>query len=323
MAVPAEPVLFQLCDLAGRARGTGFLADDLGTLVTTHEAVDGLSRLVLRAPGGAGEIAETAAITPLPGRDLALVATSGLGAGPLVVATERPPGSTVLVWFDRWLPANVTGLADVTYTATDRFHTIEGALELDLPPQVTDQLRLNPRATGAPVLDAATGAVVGVLAGAVHTPYRASGFALPLRPSAGSPPDPQHAPLARLLARNDATVPGWGRDLNLAGALHLTGATVATATAALTAPGRRRPRPDVERELHDFGESDASVLALVGDPGTGRSTELAAWAARRAGGSTPRPTIWLRGADLRADDSGVRAALARSLAEAGRVAGSL
>ncbi|WP_234325705.1 hypothetical protein, partial [Streptomyces sp. NRRL S-146] len=45
-AVPAD-ALVRIHDLAGRPRGTGFLADHHGTLITSHEAVDGLPRLVL------------------------------------------------------------------------------------------------------------------------------------------------------------------------------------------------------------------------------------------------------------------------------------
>ncbi|MFC5242919.1 hypothetical protein, partial [Streptomyces atrovirens] len=42
-------VLVRLHDLAGRPRGTGFVADHHGTVITGHEAVDGLPRLVLHA----------------------------------------------------------------------------------------------------------------------------------------------------------------------------------------------------------------------------------------------------------------------------------
>ncbi|MBR7671896.1 hypothetical protein KDA82_02340, partial [Streptomyces daliensis] len=89
------PTLVRICDLAGRTRGTGFLADDLGTLVTSHEAVDGLRRVVVHAPterpGRSGDaaapscLAEADAITPLPEWDLALVRTAGLGVAPEVI----------------------------------------------------------------------------------------------------------------------------------------------------------------------------------------------------------------------------------------------
>lgn len=41
--------LVRIRDLAGRPRGTGFVADHHGTVITSHEAVDGLPRLVLHA----------------------------------------------------------------------------------------------------------------------------------------------------------------------------------------------------------------------------------------------------------------------------------
>ncbi|GAA3000828.1 hypothetical protein GCM10010447_32810 [Streptomyces fulvorobeus] len=61
------------------------------------------------------------------------------------------------------------------------------------------------------------------------------------------------------------------------------------------------------------------MLALVGAPGTGRTTELAALAARRAQGSVPALTLWLRGADLLAGDASVADAVARTLRRSGRI----
>ena len=72
------------------ARGTGFLADGDGTMVTSHEAVDGLARLVLHAPGGQLCLVEAAAITALPEQGLALVATEGLSVPPQAVAAGGP-----------------------------------------------------------------------------------------------------------------------------------------------------------------------------------------------------------------------------------------
>ncbi|MYS40382.1 hypothetical protein GTY23_03770, partial [Streptomyces sp. SID5998] len=59
-------------DLAGRPRGTGFAADHHGTVLTSHEAVDGLARLVLHAPGAGGRscVVGADAVTALPGLDL-------------------------------------------------------------------------------------------------------------------------------------------------------------------------------------------------------------------------------------------------------------
>ncbi|WP_329812731.1 hypothetical protein, partial [Streptomyces sp. GSL17-113] len=62
--------------------------------------------------------------------------------------------------------------------------------------------------------------------------------------------------------------------------------------------------------------SGAAVLALVGAPGTGRTTELAAVAARRARAAAAAPSVWLRGAELRPDDTCLREAVGRALAAA-------
>ncbi|WP_251016366.1 serine protease [Streptomyces sp. ISL-99] len=332
-ALPSSPpvTLVRICDPAGRPRGTGFVADDRGTVVTSHEAVDGLTRIVLHAPGepgGPGErtcLAEADAITPLPETDLALVRTEGLGVRPVPVAVRDRIGTGTYVRLAAggWREARVLRPVTVTYTATDRFHLIDHAVELAMGTAGSDALRLGGPAAGTPVLDAETGAVLAVLGTALCAERRAAGFAVPLRAAAAAWPD---GPLAELLRRNAATVPGFGPDLNLAGALQLT------ATSAGPGPGRWQgpvERPETAREFTAFSASSASsasagalVLALVGDPGTGRTTELAALAERCAQGPEPAPTLWLRGADLRAGDTSVADAVGRALRQAGRIVGA-
>ncbi|SFF60819.1 hypothetical protein SAMN05216251_12123 [Actinacidiphila alni] len=312
-----DGALVRVCDLAGRPRGTGFLADSGGTMITSHEAVDGLARLVLHAPGEQVCLVEAEAITALPETGLALVATEGLSLPPLSIAPGGPadPERRIRLRAPQWTGGVVLGTASVTYTATDRFHLLDGVYELGL--DGTDMSRVAPQASGAPLIDATTGAVLAVVATALHAGHRAAGFAVPLRAGAGTP-----EPLAALLARNAATVPAYGPHLNLAGALQLTGTSVGSAAG----PGQwREPveRPEVADALGEFlalrGAAAPLVLGLVGDPGTGRSTELAALAARRARGAEPAPTVWLRGAELRPGDGGVKDAVERSLRTAARI----
>ncbi|WP_031029439.1 trypsin-like peptidase domain-containing protein [Streptomyces sp. NRRL WC-3725] len=305
-----DAALVRIRDLAGRPRGLGFLADHEGTLLTSHEAVDGLPRLVLHA-GDRTCVVGPDAVTALPGLGLALVRTEGLGVEPLpLTVRERiDAGTYVHVAAGCWREARVLAATQVTYTATDRFHLLDDALELAIGTAGRDALRLGGGAAGGPVLDARTGAVVGVLGTALHSAQRDAGFAVPLRPADG--------PLADLLARNAATVPAYGADLNIAGILQLT----------MTSMGQDGPasalepveRPDIVRELAAFAAGDRPVLGLVGAPGSGRTTELVALAARRARGERPAPTLWLRGADLKATDDSVADVARRTLARAARI----
>ncbi|MET8248749.1 trypsin-like peptidase domain-containing protein [Streptomyces sp. NPDC005202] len=413
-------------DLAGRPRGTGFAADHHGTVITSHEAVDGLARLVLHAPGAGDRtcVVTADAVTELSALDLALIRTEGLGVDPLPVTVRDriETGTYVRIAAGCWREARVLGAASATYTATDRFHLLEDVLELAIGTAGRDALRLGGGAAGGPVLDAATGAVVAVLGTALQSGHRDAGFAVPLRPTEG--------PLAELLARNAATVPAYGADLNLAGVLELTATSVdqdgppgalpgATGPAQARGPapvgsvgragvagpapvgsvgragvaglgsvgsvgqagavdlrpveaggqaggpGRRpvesgrpaaapepgpsaavpelgrsaavpelgrsaavpelgRPvvpveRADVVRELTAFTESPSRVLALVGASGSGRTTELAALAARRTRGAAPAPTLGLRGADLSEADTSVADGARRALDRAARI----
>ncbi|MFH8469822.1 trypsin-like peptidase domain-containing protein [Streptomyces sp. NPDC017991] len=331
----ADGSLVRILDLAGRPRGTGFVADHHGTVVTSHEAVDGLSRLVLYAPAGDRTCLVPAdSVTALPALGLALVHCDGLGGLtplPITVRDSVETGTYVRIAAGGWREARVLGSSAVTYTATDRLHLLDRALELAIGTAGSDALRLGGGAAGGPVVDAATGAVVAVLGTALHSDRRVGGFAVPL--SAGGPAP--CGPLARLLARNAATVPAHGDDLNLAGVLELT-ATVES--PAGSDEGLSVERASVVREFTAFSEGpwhpphgsytpynpcDASgsygVLALVGAPGSGRTTELAGLAARRNRGAEPAPTLWLRGADLRDTDLSVADAARRTLERAGRI----
>ncbi|WP_435173569.1 serine protease [Actinacidiphila sp. bgisy145] len=313
--------LIRVCDLAGRPRGTGFLADREGTLITSHEAVDGLARLVLHAPGDQVCLVEAEAVTPLPGCGLALVATEGLDVRPLPIA---PPGSgaghrdrRAVLRLPQPAAATVLGTTSVTYTATDRFHLLEGVHELAL--DGADLAAAGPQASGTPVVDAATGAVLAVVVTALHSGHRAGGFAVPLHPGAAP------APLAELIVRAAATVPAYGAHLNLAGALRLADASVDAAAGAGEPCREAVPRPGIAAALDHFlsrrGEAAPLAAGLVGEPGTGRSTELAALAARRREAADPAPTVWVRGAELRPGDGSVKDAVERALRAAARVVG--
>lgn len=315
----AGPALVRIEDLAGRPRGTGFLADHHGTLVTSHEAVDGLPRLVLYGAGDRCRVVSADAVTPLPALDLALVRTEGLGLPPLPVTVRggAGTGAYVRIAAGGWREARVLGSTAVTYTATDRLHRLDAALELAVGTAGRDALRLGGGAAGGPVLDPATGAVVGVLGTALSSDHSDVGFAVPLHPRAPG----AAGPLAELLAENAATVPAYGADLNLAGVLELTGTAV-----GLDGPpgGTGLPEP-VERaavvaEFSAFTTGPAAVLGLVGAPGSGRTTELAALAARRA--RSGYPTLWLRGCELRDDDASVADAAHRALTRAASAVGT-
>ncbi|MGN9795054.1 trypsin-like peptidase domain-containing protein [Streptomyces sp. OZ13] len=295
--------LVRICDPAGRPYGTGFVADDLGTVVTGHDVVHGLPRPVVRPLDGGGPAIEADSVTPLPGSGLALLHTSGLRVVPLPIgARERvEPGTYVRLVAGGWREARVLA-------------TTHGVLELAIGTDGSDALRLVGGATGGPVLDAATGAVLGVLAAPPPPGTATSGvLAHPLGTA-------RSEPHAELLRRNAATAPAYGPDLNLAAVLELTATSLAQAAGPDVWP-EPVPRPDIAEEFAAFTANDgaALVLGLAGAPGTGRTAELRALAARRAQGPRPAPTLWLRGADVRAGDTSLADAVARALRGAARI----
>lgn len=308
--------LVRICDQAGRPRGTGFVADDRGTVVTAHQATTAPGPLLLHGTDGRTCSVGPDDITALPALGLALLRTGGpetLDVEPLPIAVREraEPGSYVGIAAHGRREARVLGTAPATYTAPDGSHPVPAALELALGTDGRDAVRSGGAAIGGPVTDPATGAVLGLLCTALTTPYEAGGLALPI-------PRGADAALDALLVRNATAAPAYGPDLNLAGAFQLTATSVGSADGpkARTAPVERA---DVTAEFAAFEAGTGLVLGLVGGPGTGRTTELAALAARRADGAAPAATLWLRGADLLADDTSVADAADRTLTRSARI----
>ncbi|MER7771925.1 serine protease [Kitasatospora sp. NPDC096140] len=305
--------LLRIRDLNGRLHGLGFVADPQGGVLTAHESVAGLDRVVLHTPGGQTRVLGPDAVLPLPEHGLALLRTDAVGGLPV----PPLPAAAVGGGHEVLLPALAgddgravvlrCGLLGVTGAGYGG-HRLGGVLLLDVP--VVGGVTVP---AGSPVLDARSGAVVALAAPAVRGPQH--GGALPAVAVAGGAVEVAEA-LAGLLARNAAAAPAYGPALNLAGVLRLTAAQLAGAGAG---PGRvaalaadRVDRPDGLTG----DEPAATVTALVGAPGSGRSTELAALAARRSGAARPLPTLWLRGADLRAEDRSLAEPVERALAAA-------
>ncbi|MFJ9761856.1 trypsin-like peptidase domain-containing protein [Streptomyces sp. NPDC101149] len=311
----AGPGLVRLYDRAGRPRGTGFAVDHDGTVVTGHEAVDGIDGLLFQGPDERVCVVGAEAVTPLPHAGLALVRTEGLGLAPLpVTARDRiEAGTYVRIAAGGWREARVLGTTPVTYRAQDRPHHLDAALELAIGTAGTEALRTAGGAAGGPVLDARTGAVLAVLGTALHTEHRTTGLAVPLRGLGQR--------LEAVLARNAETVAAYGPDLNLAGVLALTGAATPATTGPYDAHFGPEPvrRAAALREFAAFEKGSAAVLGLVGPPGSGRTTELASLAARRTRGPRPAPVLWLRGVDLEGPDTSLADAARRALERAYRI----
>ena len=303
-ADPARALL-RISDRDGTPRGLGFVADHRGTVLTAHQTVAGLDRIVLRTPCGLTRVLDRDSVLLLPGQGLALLRTEdvgGLPTPPLPIATGAAAAvAGRLVAVPGQLPSDgdgsvtllqggVLGHAPAGHTSAG--HTPAGALLLDLP-------RLTgPPTAGAPVLDAENGAVLGVVCPAPGGPRPAGARSVAVLAAV---PAGGEAEVARLLARNAAGVPGYGRALNLAGVLRLASAQLAAASAG-PAVVAELAADRVDRPDGLVGEEpQAAVTVLLGAPGSGRSTELAALAVRRAGSRRALPTLWLRGADLEAD----------------------
>ncbi|MEV8098707.1 serine protease [Kitasatospora sp. NPDC085879] len=314
---PAD-ALVGIRDETGRHRGLGFTADLQGTVVTAHETAAGPAALVLLLPDGTLVPLGPDAVELLPEHGLALLHPAAAGpprpalpisghtgraAAGRPLALLRPPAAGTAP--GPVTPVAAVGRCTAALLLPEGFHAVPDTLLLDLPPEAA--------LPGTPVLDADSGAVLAVLAPALRAEGAGTVPAAPLGV----------AGLHRLVRRNAESVPGHGAALNLGGVLRLAAVQLDTAAgpsraaelAAAPATGLAAGRTDRADGLTGEEPLDPHTV-LVGAPGSGRSTELAALVRRRATGERPLPTLWLRGADLAPGDTSLAEPVARALAGA-------
>ncbi|WP_405013266.1 serine protease [Kitasatospora sp. NBC_01539] len=305
-------------DAHGYPTGLALPLDRHGTLAAPLEALTGPGGRVLHLPGGRTAVLAPGGVHALGTSGLALLHTAPPDRpdGPEQPEQSERPGRTdgphpavaalredaALAVLHR--PAPDAAPVLLPCTPAGRLHA-PAAVLLRLPATAV------PPAAGAPVVDTATGAVVALLAPGLTGARADTAAALPLA----------HVLPADLLLRNAESAPAFGAALNLGGILALAATALASATAG-PCPVAALAADRVERPDGLTGEEPtATVTVLQGTAGSGRSTELAALAARRSARPHPLPTLWLRGADLAPADGSLAEALHRALAGAARTLG--
>ncbi|WP_152627653.1 trypsin-like peptidase domain-containing protein [Streptacidiphilus melanogenes] len=296
------PGLVCVSDSRGTLRGLAFAVDHDGTLVTAHEVVDGLAGVRLACSDGRSARVAPGGIVALPALGLALLRTDIPPGAPWPLADGAGTRLVSVPGHGAVLQGAVAGLVTARYEESERFWLLPDVWQLSLE-QAPSGLPVH--AAGGPVVDAETGAVVGVATAALRSRRRGAVLAVRLGAVAADPV------LADLVARNAETVPAHGRALNLAGVLELAAAGIDA--AATEAAARRVPRADGLLESVQGWDPVRPVLGVVGEAGSGRTTELAALALQRTRAAYRLPTLWLRGADLAAGDASVLDAADRVL----------
>lgn len=286
--------------------GTGFVIDDSGSVLTCHHVVDGLASVGVRGPDGLIRVADD--VITAADVDLALIRVHGLAARPLPLAAQSQAATAY--WtkgFHRYgeeirasfpVRGTITGRTSVSYAGYD----IDGVLVLR--DDVIDE-----GLSGAPVLDPAAGVVIGVVSANLLNDVP-TGLAVPIERAAA------HPALARDVAANQETVPAYGAYLNGAAARRLCAEATESEVQVLADLrgldlARRVSRTEVEAALRGFLADDGPIFALVGPSGTGKSTELAAFARQ-----LPGRVLLLRGSSIQPGRAGLGQALEDVLANA-------
>ena len=195
----------------------------------------------------------------------------------------------------------VTGTTSVSYETMTSEYRMNGVLVLRGD-------SINAGLSGAPVLDLENEAVIGVVSTRFSNDSWRGGFAVPVALAAANPA------LAAVVQRNQASVPAYGAYLNAPAARTLCAEITDSEIEKLTRLRgvhlpRRVPRRDAETVIGEFLGGNSPILAIFGQSGVGKSTELAALARRLHGRS-----LLLRGSSLtRGGSGGLGAAIQAAL----------
>jgi hypothetical protein len=306
----ADAALVAVVAEDGQVVGTGFAIDSQGTVLTCHHVVDGLGSIRLLGKNGTIHAVNRGDVVLAPEVDLALIRVPGLNREPLPLAADSDGAAQYWTKGFHRIGDEVRGSFPVQGSIIGRTpisYSVRTDYRFDVVLVLRDDV-IEAGLSGAPVLDPATGVVIGVVsAGDQHG--LPSGFAIPIELAAA------HHALAHDIAANRRTVPAYGRYLNAPAARRLC-ADVTNSEIQTLASMRgldltqRVARTYVEAALRSFLASDAQIFALVGPSGVGKSTELAAFAQR-----SPHQMLMLRGSSMRPEWTGLGQAIEVTLAK--------
>lgn len=272
----AERAIVRVCAPDGATKGTGFFVNDSGLVLTCDHVVSQLDAILVQThDGGQRYIGRSTRGQRFPEVDLAIISTGLSSISPLPVDFGYDVG--MKVWTKGFqfqsssitaafpLRATISGTTNIRYKVGEQLYQPGTVL-------VLSDAEINEGLSGAPLIDEATGVVVGV----VNTRFRqGGGFALPF-----SGEGKYSRTLNEIIAWNRRHIPRYGGFLNTAGARVLCKTQVQQAIQSLQDNGLFLPefsfeRPDLNERINQFLNSDALIMPVVGPAGTGKTTLLA------------------------------------------------
>jgi Trypsin-like peptidase domain len=266
--------------------GTGAIVGPKGVVLTCHHNVFGHKAVKVRRNSLPSEehVVESNAFSLSDKWDLALLNTN-FEAGTDVLPLESPHERGE--WFSRGFQDADLGFRDSVRLRG--YFDRAGGRSYDLPSGTRYVLeealdlrgdRISGGTSGAPLLNAKSEAIVGVIASALDDSLQwasvsGRGVAVPINAAAAAWPD-----LKKILLDNVQSVARFGPQPNFIGATQLCRAFGESLIEALRQEGIFDPSRSIEREgvkrlLGEFLGSDATVMPILGPAGTGKTYLLA------------------------------------------------
>lgn len=274
--------------------GTGSVVSELGDVLTCHHVVDGKYNVRVRRAGQTHDSDEL--IGDLQ-RDLALVRCPTLRTEPAPVASDRSSWQGASYWTAGYqlqseaLAGALPAAGRVEGTVVVRYAGPTSNYRVNLMTLVGDSYDAG--LSGAPVVDVASGAVIGVVTSKFIPSGTVCGFAVPLAPVAGG-----EERIDQLLDLNRQNIPRFGSDMNRPGGIELCtlqrhNAILGLKSSRVMLSDHLIDRATLYKRFDALVGKEFPIIAITGASGTGKSNLMAQLTMR-----FPGPAILLRGIDV-------------------------
>jgi hypothetical protein len=268
--------IVRLRSVDGDVLGTAFPIAP-GLLLTCHHVVASLATVMAETYEGPEIECTVRKDRTLATADLAILAAKGETPAPLPISSHKAlTGDWWTYGFRRTEAKNRSGLParghlsstrSVSYAPGRQPYELEEVLTLEGG-------TIEEGFSGAPLFDADWGVVIGVVNADFTGKEDVAGFAIPIRMAA------EIGTLARRLQQNAKSVIACGPYLNalaaeLACRRQVRRLLAPLETGDVVVTDKRIPRLEVEKSVTKFVDSTSNVAVVIGDSGSGKTTELA------------------------------------------------
>ncbi len=289
-----RPGVVRIIDPAGETRGTGFVV--ARRVFTCAHVVENVSLGELAVEAGGGGIVAVRSLVVNLDLDVAMLEI-GIELPSLAIGSFERPAEVLSIGFPdvEGVTGPIVMWDEISGNTAIRYGESGATFALPDVWSLPNGL-VAPGSSGAPLIDAASGAVVGMIVAGLDSSSGRSGLAGFVQPLANLVDDPA---FRAVLAEARTDIPRFGPAPNDLASRSWTQLATSAILTMMEAEGRYDrsksiPRKALDQALKSFLEGDAPIWAVVDQSGVGKTTGLA----RAAEHQTDRPSLFLRAMEI-------------------------